>query len=217
MSGEGRRSNVCEHCSHTAVDILADILQNATLGEREIERERSVILREMEVHSLPEINFEKSNNYFLSSPHLPLPPPPSLSSSLPPLPPSLPCPSSLPPNPSPLSLTPSLAPHPSLLIPHPSPSLPPLSHTLTLLPHLLLSSTDGMTKSFRQMVAYRQHETWATLGFLRGVSTSRVFSRAFCSSQWIELIMGIIQSASPLASYRSQAHSIVQQVHVPEI
>ena len=31
-----------------SVDILADILQNATLGEREIERERSVILREME-------------------------------------------------------------------------------------------------------------------------------------------------------------------------
>ena len=31
-----------------AVDILADIIQNATLGEREIERERSVILREMQ-------------------------------------------------------------------------------------------------------------------------------------------------------------------------
>ena len=109
-------------------------------------------------------------------------------------------------------LAPLLHTTPLPLIPHPSPSLPSLSHTLTLLPHLLLSSTDGMTKSFRQMVAYRQHETWATLGFLRGVSTSRVFSRAFCSSQWIELIMGIIQSASPLASYRSQAHSIVQQV-----
>ena len=32
----------------TAVDILADIIQNAKLGEREIEVERSVILREME-------------------------------------------------------------------------------------------------------------------------------------------------------------------------
>ncbi len=32
-----------------AVDILADIIQNPTLGEREIERERSVILREMQV------------------------------------------------------------------------------------------------------------------------------------------------------------------------
>ena len=34
--------------THTGVDILADILQNSTLGEREIERERGVILREME-------------------------------------------------------------------------------------------------------------------------------------------------------------------------
>ena len=54
--------------SHTAVDILADILQNATLGEREIERERSVILREMEVPSLPENNFEELNNNYLPSP-----------------------------------------------------------------------------------------------------------------------------------------------------
>ena len=33
---------------HAAIDILGDIIQNATLGEREIERERGVILREME-------------------------------------------------------------------------------------------------------------------------------------------------------------------------
>ena len=33
----------------TAVDVLADIIQNPTLGQAEIERERSVILREMEV------------------------------------------------------------------------------------------------------------------------------------------------------------------------
>ena len=32
----------------TAVDILADIIQNSTLGEAEIERERGVILREMQ-------------------------------------------------------------------------------------------------------------------------------------------------------------------------
>ena len=31
-----------------AVDILADIVQNSTLGKREIDRERGVILREME-------------------------------------------------------------------------------------------------------------------------------------------------------------------------
>jgi processing peptidase subunit beta len=33
---------------HRAVDILADIIQNSTLGEQEIERERGVILREMQ-------------------------------------------------------------------------------------------------------------------------------------------------------------------------
>ena len=33
----------------TAVEILADILQRSTLGEQEIERERGVILREMQV------------------------------------------------------------------------------------------------------------------------------------------------------------------------
>ena len=32
-----------------AVDILADIIQNSKLGEPEIERERGVILREMQV------------------------------------------------------------------------------------------------------------------------------------------------------------------------
>ena len=32
----------------TAVDILSDILQNSTLGEEEIERERGVILREQQ-------------------------------------------------------------------------------------------------------------------------------------------------------------------------
>ena len=31
-----------------AVEILADIIQNSTLGELEIEREKSVILREMQ-------------------------------------------------------------------------------------------------------------------------------------------------------------------------
>ena len=35
-------------CIFTAVDILADIIQNSTLGEAEIERERGVILREMQ-------------------------------------------------------------------------------------------------------------------------------------------------------------------------
>ncbi len=33
----------------SVVEILSDILQNSTLGEEEIERERGVILREMQV------------------------------------------------------------------------------------------------------------------------------------------------------------------------
>lgn len=45
----------------TAVDILADITQNSVFGEAEIERERGVILREMQVeHSHvcdPGLNF----------------------------------------------------------------------------------------------------------------------------------------------------------------
>lgn len=38
-----------------AVDIIADITQNPKLGEQEIERERGVILREMEEVSLTKI------------------------------------------------------------------------------------------------------------------------------------------------------------------
>ena len=37
------------HICFAAVDILADIIQNSKLGEQEIERERGVILREMQV------------------------------------------------------------------------------------------------------------------------------------------------------------------------
>ena len=37
------------HC--TGVDILSDIVLNPLLGEREIDRERGVILREMEVRN----------------------------------------------------------------------------------------------------------------------------------------------------------------------
>ena len=37
------------YCFSAVVEILADILKNSTLGEEEIERERGVILREMQV------------------------------------------------------------------------------------------------------------------------------------------------------------------------
>ena len=44
------RTHIYTHV-YTAVDILSDIIQNSTLGQREIERERGVILREMQVHT----------------------------------------------------------------------------------------------------------------------------------------------------------------------
>lgn len=44
VPGDGDR---CWLCS-PAVEILADIIQNSTLGAAEIERERGVILREMQ-------------------------------------------------------------------------------------------------------------------------------------------------------------------------
>ena len=40
--------NIFLMSSSIAVEILADIIQNSTLGEAEIERERGVILREMQ-------------------------------------------------------------------------------------------------------------------------------------------------------------------------
>lgn len=42
------KSNFFSNKFFLAVDILSDILQNSTLGEEEIERERGVILREMQ-------------------------------------------------------------------------------------------------------------------------------------------------------------------------
>ncbi len=71
----------CRRCSvlRTVVEILSDIIQNSTYGEEEIERERGVILREMQVSPPANIyivrNTEKrhatkkrsTNNLFSSS------------------------------------------------------------------------------------------------------------------------------------------------------
>jgi predicted Zn-dependent peptidase len=43
------------HLFCVAVDILADIIQHSKLGEQEIERERGVILREMQVSTWSEM------------------------------------------------------------------------------------------------------------------------------------------------------------------
>lgn len=61
-------------------------------------------------------------------------------------------------------------------------------------------------------MAALQHETWATLGFLRGVCTPQVSGQALCSPQWIDLMMGIIECASPLSHQRHPLHSLIQQV-----
>ena len=53
---------------------------------------------------------------------------------------------------------------------------------------------------------------WATLGFLRGMSSVKGSGRAFCSSQWVELMMDVIRKASPLNSHGTQAKNLVQQV-----
>ena len=53
---------------------------------------------------------------------------------------------------------------------------------------------------------------WATLGLLRGVFSSRGSGHAFCTQQWINLMMGIIKKSSALTPYSSQTKSLVQQV-----
>ena len=50
------------HICFAAVDILADIIQNSKLGEQEIERERGVILREMQVTNHVKTFQEAKNN-----------------------------------------------------------------------------------------------------------------------------------------------------------
>ena len=83
--------------------------------------------------------------------------------------------------------------------------------------HLNITScvtlTDMRCRSDINSVAAQQHETWATLGFLRGVSTTKRSGRAFCTQQWIELMMEVIKGASPLAKSKgSRSKSLVQQV-----
>ena len=87
---------------------------------------------------------------------------------------------------------------------------PPLSLSLSL--SLSLCPLDLRSKSVINMVAAQQHETWATLGFLRGISGQKMFGRAFCSTQWIDLMMGVITKASPLTIPRPTTRPLVQQV-----
>ena len=75
---------------------------------------------------------------------------------------------------------------------------------------------DARNQSLSCAVAATQHETWATFGFLRGMATPTLSGRALCSPQWIELMMYIIESASPLSSQRPPPHTLAQQVMVEQ-
>lgn len=65
------------------------------------------------------------------------------------------------------------------------------------------------------VVAAQEHEMWVTLGFLRGVTSPEGSGQAFCTPQWIELMMEIIKRASPLNPHSSQTKTLVQQVSWP--
>ena len=84
---------------------------------------------------------------------------------------------------------------------------------LNLSLYKILVFPDIRNQSDINSIAAQQHETWATLGFLRGVSTTKQSGRAFCTRRWIELMMEVIKEASPLArSKGSHSKALVQQV-----
>ena len=62
-------------------------------------------------------------------------------------------------------------------------------------------------------VAAVQHEAWATLGFLRGVSSLPLSGQAFCTPQWVQLMMEVITGASPLNKQDPTGRSLLKQVH----
>ena len=62
------------------------------------------------------------------------------------------------------------------------------------------------------IVAAQEREMWATLGLLRGVFSSQSSGHAFCTPQWINLMVGIIKKSSALNPFNSQTKALVQQV-----
>ncbi len=63
-------------------------------------------------------------------------------------------------------------------------------------------------------VAAVQHEAWATLGFLRGVSSLPLSGQAFCTPQWVQLMMEVITGASPLNKQDPTGRSLLKQVNI---
>ena len=62
-------------------------------------------------------------------------------------------------------------------------------------------------------VASVQHDSWATLGFLRGVASPSHSSVVFCTPRWIQLLLGITEATLPSVTVqKSSPRSLVQQV-----
>lgn len=74
------------------------------------------------------------------------------------------------------------------------------------------SGLELRSESKMNQIAAQQHEAWATLGFLRGVSSLKLSGQAFCTPEWVKLMMEVITGASPLNKRRPRAKSLLQQV-----
>jgi hypothetical protein len=66
------------------------------------------------------------------------------------------------------------------------------------------------------VVAAQEREMWATLGLLRGVFSVKGSGQAYCSPEWIDLMMGVIKKAPFLGAHTAQTRSLVQQVGASE-
>ena len=63
------------------------------------------------------------------------------------------------------------------------------------------------------VVAAQESEMWATLGLLRGVFSLKGSGQAYCSPEWINLMMGVVKKAPFIGA--TQTRSLVQQVRIP--
>jgi len=64
--------------------------------------------------------------------------------------------------------------------------------------YLYFLCSDMQVDGQSNIIAEAQHDGWATLGFLRGVSSLSLSGQAFCTPQWVHLMMELIKTASPL-------------------
>ena len=84
-------------------------------------------------------------------------------------------------------------------------------HSLSLPLFFPLSDEQNHSK-----VASLQHDSWVTLGFLRGVASPPHSSAVFCTPQWIQLLLGLIEDTLPSISRQKQPrYPLEQQVGLP--